>query len=202
MNAPCSRPALLLRRAAAVLAVAASAAACTQAPLAPPATTAPPAQAATTATPTRPAVPAAATAPALPASVVALGAAAKRQVPMLDLAGLKAAIDAGRAGLLIDVREPDEFAAAHLPGAVNVPRGTIETAIWPRVGGAAAPDLSRRMTLYCGTGLRCALAAKSLRDLGFTDVSAVEMRFPADWVKAGHPIERSPVPAGCPPAAR
>ncbi|MFO0235162.1 MAG: SRPBCC family protein [Burkholderiales bacterium] len=181
---------VLRRRVLAPLALTLTATGCVQAPPAPGSPAAP--SAAAPAVASAPAAPAAA--PALPPSVVALGAAATRQVPMLDVAGLEAAIGGGRAGLLVDVREPDEYAAGHLPGAINIPRGTIEIAIWPRVGGASTPDLARPITLYCGTGLRCALAARSLRELGFTAVSAVEMRFPADWVKAGLPIERSPDP--------
>lgn len=128
-------------------------------------------------------------APQFPPAVGALVAAAKQQVPGWDLPSFRAALDAGRTGLLIDVREPEEYAAGHVPGAVNVPRGLIEFQIWSRVGGAAAPDYARPMTLYCGTGARCSLAAKSLRDLGFTQVRYVDMRF-ADWVQGGHPIAR------------
>lgn len=128
-------------------------------------------------------------APTFPPPVAALVAAAKQQVPRLDLAGLRAALDGGTTGLLIDVREPDEYAAGHVPGAVNIPRGLIEFAIWPRVGGAAAPDYTRPMTLYCGTGARCALAARSLRDLGFVAVRFVDMRF-VDWVAGGNPVAR------------
>ena len=45
------------------------------------------------------------------------------------------------------------------------------------------------MTLYCATGGRCALAAKSLQDLGFTNATSVDMRFD-DWVKAGYPVAK------------
>jgi rhodanese-related sulfurtransferase len=128
-------------------------------------------------------------APQFPPAVGALVASAKQQVPGWDIASFRAALDGGRAGMVIDVREPDEYAAGHVPGAINVPRGLIEFQIWPRVGGAASPDYARQMTLYCGTGARCSLAAKSLRDLGFTDVRYVDMRF-VDWVQAGHPTAR------------
>jgi len=49
--------------------------------------------------------------------------------------------------------------------------------------------MSKKMTLYCATGGRCALATKSLQDLGFTNVTSVDMRF-ADWVKAGYPVAK------------
>jgi rhodanese-related sulfurtransferase len=44
--------------------------------------------------------------------------------------------------------------------------------------------------VYCGTSWRSALAAKSLKDLGFTNVRAVDMRM-ADWLAAGYPVEKS-----------
>ena len=56
-------------------------------------------------------------------------------------------------GLLVDVREPGEYADGYIPGAVNLPRGVIELKIWPYVGFPDKTDLSRKITLYCGTGL-------------------------------------------------
>jgi rhodanese-related sulfurtransferase len=46
------------------------------------------------------------------------------------------------------------------------------------------------MTLYCGSGMRCILAAKSLQDLGFSNVTAADMRI-ADWAKAGFPLVKN-----------
>jgi rhodanese-related sulfurtransferase len=43
------------------------------------------------------------------------------------------------------------------------------------------------MTLYCATGGRCALAAKSLQDLGLNNIVSVDMKF-EDWAKAGYPV--------------
>ena len=43
------------------------------------------------------------------------------------------------------------------------------------------------MTLYCGSGTRCVLAAKSLQDLGFSNVTAADMRID-DWRRAGYPL--------------
>lgn len=103
------------------------------------------------------------------------------------MAALKAALDHRTTGLLIDVREPQEFQAGHLPGAMNLPRGLVELRIWSLVGFPGALDLGRKMTLYCGSGVRCILAAKSLQDLGFTGVVAVDMRL-ADWAAAGYPL--------------
>jgi rhodanese-related sulfurtransferase len=123
-----------------------------------------------------------------PASVDQLVANAKKAVKTVNMGEFKAMYDKTDVGLLIDVRDPDEYAAGHIPGAVNISRGTIEFNLWKYVGGHKKPDLSKKMTLYCSSGGRCALAAKSLTDLGFTNVTAVDMKL-ADWTKAGCPFE-------------
>src|SRR3954449_11226498 len=67
---------------------------------------------------------------------------------------------------IIDVREAEEYAVAHLPGAKHVPRGYLESRI-----DNAVPDRKQRVILYCATGQRSALAAHTLmEDLGFEDV--------------------------------
>jgi molybdopterin/thiamine biosynthesis adenylyltransferase/rhodanese-related sulfurtransferase len=71
--------------------------------------------------------------------------------------------------VIVDVRESDEWAAGHLPGAKHVPRGYLES----RIEGAA-PDRSQRVVLYCASGNRSALAAKTLRDdLGYEHVESM-----------------------------
>ncbi len=124
-----------------------------------------------------------------PPSVGQLVATTKKQVKTIDMAALKAALDRGDAGIIVDVREPGEYADGHLNGAINVPRGLIEFNIWTHVGYPEKTDMGKKLTLYCKTGGRCALAAKSLQDLGFTNVTAVDMKID-DWVKAGYPLVR------------
>jgi rhodanese-related sulfurtransferase len=68
-----------------------------------------------------------------------------------------------------------------------VPRGVIELRIWAYVGYPGTTDMGRKMTLYCGSGTRCVLATKSLQDLGFSNVTAVDMHIDA-WAKAGYPL--------------
>ncbi len=122
-----------------------------------------------------------------PPSVSELVVQAKAQVPTIDLAKFKTAFDTNTLGLIIDVREPAEYASGHVPGAVNIPRGLIEFRIWPHMGFPEKPDLNAKVTLYCGSGARAALAAKSLQDLKFRNVTAADMRF-EDWAKAGYPL--------------
>lgn len=91
--------------------------------------------------------------------------------------------------LVVDVREPAEFAEGHLPGAVNLPRGVLEfqirahPAIAGRTTGSSAPPL----LLYCLTGGRSALAADSLGQLGFEDVRSLAGGLQA-WRNAGLPV--------------
>jgi rhodanese-related sulfurtransferase len=122
-----------------------------------------------------------------PSSVKDLVARTKAQIKTIDMTAFKSALDRHEVGLIVDVREPGEYESGHIPGAINIPRGLIELNIWPHVGFPDATDLNRKITLYCGSGTRCILAAKSLQDLGFTNVVAVDMRI-ADWAKAGYPL--------------
>jgi rhodanese-related sulfurtransferase len=133
------------------------------------------------------AVPGPASAQIFPPAVTELLARTKAQVKTIDMAKFKSGLEQGGLGMIIDVREPDEFEEGHIPGAINIPRGTVETRIWPKIGFPDKPDLAKQITLYCGSGLRCVLAAKSLQDLGFTNVTAVDMRI-RDWKQAGFPL--------------
>ena len=80
---------------------------------------------------------------------------------------------------VIDVREPQEFATGHLPGAVNIPRGMLEFEIStnPHVGGVTDPalaDRNRPLLVYCLSGGRAALAAAALQELGYTQVESIQ----------------------------
>ena len=125
-----------------------------------------------------------------PDSVKQLVSAAKKQIKTINMEQFKALLDKKEAGLIIDVRQEDEYADGFVPGAVNVPRGLVEFRIWKLVGFPDKTDMNKQMTLYCLTGGRCALAAKSLQDLGFTNVTSVDMMW-ENWVKAGHPVAKS-----------
>ncbi|MBA3421264.1 MAG: molybdopterin-synthase adenylyltransferase MoeB [Thermoleophilaceae bacterium] len=71
--------------------------------------------------------------------------------------------------VVVDVREQHEFEEGHIPGAVHVPRGHLES----RIEGASA-DRSRAMVLYCASGNRSALAADTLeRQLGYENVESM-----------------------------
>ncbi len=89
---------------------------------------------------------------------------------------LRDAMVSGRELLLLDVREPAEFAMLHIPGSLNVPRGVLEQACeWdyeetvPRL--AAGRDLD--IVVICRSGKRSVLAADRMREMGFSDVSSL-----------------------------
>ena len=95
------------------------------------------------------------------------------------------------ADVLLDVREADEFAAGHLPGAVHVSRGMLEF----KLGGT--PELSNRdlkIVLYCKTGGRAALAARSLQEMGYLHVQSLAGGFDT-WAAAGRPVAKPSLPA-------
>src|SRR3954449_12822990 len=90
----------------------------------------------------------------------------------------------GNGVVIVDVRETDEFVAGHLPGAKHVPRGHLES----RIEGAA-PDRGQRVVLYCASGNRSALAARTLiKELGYTDVQSMTGGYTL-WKDRGYEVE-------------
>ena len=115
---------------------------------------------------------------------------AKKSIRLADMNSFKQAVDESSYDLVIDVREPSEYAAGHIPGAVNIPRGLIEFKIWPTVGFPDVTDQGQNIFVYCNTGGRASLAGKSLQELGFTEVAVVDMKL-TEWIDAGFPIEKT-----------
>lgn len=113
-----------------------------------------------------------------------LVSAAKNQITEVSLAQAEAAC--AQAEILIDVREPAEYAAGHLKGAISVPRGVLEFKIadLPAIKGADTD-----IVLYCKTSGRAALAAQSLAALGYQNVTSITGGYEA-WVEADMPTVR------------
>ena len=118
-------------------------------------------------------------------------ASVKKQIKTINLEQFRALYDKKAAGLIIDVRQENEFEDGFVPGAVNVPRGLIEFRIWKLAGFPGAVDMNKQMTLYCATGGPCAPAPTSLQDLGFTNVTPVDMGF-YKLVGGGNPGLQTP----------
>src|SRR5687767_14858663 len=88
------------------------------------------------------------------------------EVDPKDVHGLR---QNGNRAVIVDVREQHEFEESHLPGAIHVPRGHLES----RVEGLV-PDHSGRVILYCASGSRSALAAHTMQELlGYEDVASM-----------------------------
>lgn len=107
------------------------------------------------------------------------------------LSGQEAALLVGTSGaVLIDVREADELQkTGRIKGAIHVPRGLLEFQADPG-SPTCRPELGAGKTLvvYCGSGSRSALAAKTLGDMGAERVAHVVGSFPA-LHGAGAPTE-------------
>jgi rhodanese-related sulfurtransferase len=114
--------------------------------------------------------------------------AAKARVTEIPVNEAEAAIRA--ADVLLDVREADEFANGHLPGAVHASRGMLEFKL------SSNPALASRdlkVVLYCKTSGRAALAAAAMQDMGYLNVQSIAGGFDA-WVAAGKPVARPDLP--------
>jgi rhodanese-related sulfurtransferase len=121
-----------------------------------------------------------------PQSVLDVVGAAKKATPAVTMEQFKAAMDDPNIWI-VDVREPDEYVAGHIRSAINIPRGVIEFKIWKKVGYPDKTNMDQKMYLYCKAGSRCALAAKSLRDLGFTEVYRTDIKL-KEWIEMGNQL--------------
>jgi rhodanese-related sulfurtransferase len=107
--------------------------------------------------------------------------AAKKNVKETNVADVKRRLEAGEKFLLVDVREDNEWAKGHLPGAVHLGKGIIERDIEQRV-----PDPGAKVILYCGGGFRSALVADNLQKMGFSNVESMDGGWKG-WLDAGLP---------------
>ena len=115
--------------------------------------------------------------------------AAKSRIHEIPVADSDAAI--ARADVVIDVREADEYAAGHIPGAVHMSRGMLEFRM------AGAPALQSRdlhIVLYCKSAGRAALCAAALQDMGYLNVQSIAGGIDA-WTAAGKPVVKPQVPS-------
>ncbi len=109
-------------------------------------------------------------------------AQAKAEIQEVDAASVHDRLADGDS-IVVDVRELGEWVEGHVPGAVHVPRGSLEQ----RIEGVA-PDRSRPLVVYCAGGNRSAFAAQTLGELGYADVVSLAGGF-VDWKRNGFPFE-------------
>lgn len=91
---------------------------------------------------------------------------------------------------IVDVREPDEFAAGRIPGARNIPRGFLEVRadLDHAKRDPWLADRTRKLVLYCGGGNRSALAAQTLQEMGFETIVSMAGGF-SGWTRCDYPVE-------------
>jgi molybdopterin/thiamine biosynthesis adenylyltransferase/rhodanese-related sulfurtransferase len=106
----------------------------------------------------------------------------RSEISEVDASQARELIDSG-GPLVLDVREQNEWDEGHIPGAVHVPRGNLESRV-----ERAAPDHSRPVLVYCSVGNRSAFAAKTLAELGYEDVVSLSGGF-TDWKRNGFPVQ-------------
>src|ERR671925_1172086 len=108
----------------------------------------------------------------------------KQQIEEVDPKDVHELSENGNGAVIVDVREQHEFEESHLPGAVHVPRGHLES----RIEGSA-PDKSQRVVLYCASGNRSALAAHTMKELlGYEDVASMRGGITL-WKDRGYDVE-------------
>ena len=114
------------------------------------------------------------------ASFRELLADAKSKIKEVDTQTAATKIDANQA-VVLDVREPDEFEQGALLGVVHIPRGHLEAQIETKIVDKTSPVI-----VYCAGGVRSAFAAKTLQELGYTDVLSMAGGF-GKWKDEGRP---------------
>ena len=119
----------------------------------------------------------------MPTTYTDLIATVRKQTKEVALDELKRRLDAKEPYTLLDVREKEEFRAGYIPGAVSIPRGFLEIQVEGRL-----PDKHAKIVAYCAGGTRSALAAKTLADLGYTNVETANPGF-VRWKDLGFPID-------------
>ena len=106
----------------------------------------------------------------------------KKQIREVSVHDVDAAIQNRSDFVLLDVREKEEWDEGHLPGAVFLPRGFLEVRIEKTV-----PERQTPIMVYCAGGVRSALAAKSLQDMGYADVVSMAGGY-GEWKNNGLPF--------------
>jgi rhodanese-related sulfurtransferase len=107
---------------------------------------------------------------------------ARTRIREISAADVKAMIERGDAAIYLDVREPNEWNLGHLPKAVHLPRGNLES----KVEGLVPRDA--KVVVYCARANRSALAADTMQVMGYTDVASLAGGW-ADWMSVDGPVE-------------
>jgi len=120
---------------------------------------------------------------AMPQTYREMLSATKKAIREVTIDDVKKQLDGKQPVKLIDVRETDEYSAGRLPGAVSVPRGFLEL----RIEDKAKRD--EPIVVYCAGGVRSAFAARTLADMGYTNVASMAGGYNR-WHDAAYPTDK------------
>ncbi len=112
-----------------------------------------------------------------------LVAEAKAQTEQTAVESVHDALNNGESVTVVDVREPAEYDEAHIPGARLIPRGLLEHEAVDHL-----PDKDARIVVHCAGGGRGSLAARSLKEMGYTNVTNMDCGVNA-WRERGYATE-------------
>ncbi len=107
---------------------------------------------------------------------------AKATIREVSVGDVRKMLDAKESVILLDVRDKHEFDEGHIPGAVNISRGSLEFKV-----GLQIADKNARIIVYCGTDRRSPLATRTLNDLGYMNAVNMVGGLTA-WKEAGYPV--------------
>ena len=118
-------------------------------------------------------------------------AEAKSRIREISAAEAAESVKKNPKTLILDVREPAEWAAGHIPGALHVPRGMLEAKADLEYANRepALADRTTAIIIHCASGARSALAADVLQQMGFENVCSMAGGF-TTWSQAGLPTEK------------
>ncbi len=122
----------------------------------------------------------------MPTNYADLIASIRKETREISLEALRDLVATRAPMVLIDVREKEEYRAGFIPGAVSIPRGFLEIQVEGRLPNKDSPIIA-----YCAGGTRSALAAKTLQDLGYSNVQTANPGF-VRWKDLGYPVETPP----------
>ena len=125
--------------------------------------------------------------PVLP-TLLAVALAASAAPRIVTAEQVKAAIDKKAKVVIVDTRTPEEWAQAHLPGAVNVPAGFVRA-----LSNRLPKDKGTPLVFYC-RGSGCTLSAEAATEaaaLGYTDLAIYQAGIP-DWLLKRYPVQSAP----------
>ena len=107
---------------------------------------------------------------------------AKAAINEVSIDEVKKMIDNREEIILLDVRDREEYETGHIPGAINISRGSLDFKVHLLI-----PDRNKKIVVYCGLDLRSPLATKSMNDLGYKKAINMIGGLKA-WKEAGYQI--------------